>query len=270
MTALALERRPGWLERRASDIALALTCLIGVVAFLYPFALAEAPSVAEGSAHEAEAPLIFALLVLCSMAVILVQVAGGQLNSRSIAALGALAALAAALRTISLPAGGTFFFFLVILGGYVHGVRFGFLLGSLSMFLSAIVTGGIGPWLPFQMYAAGWTGMGAGLLGHAAPAIARNRWLEVGALAAYGAASGLLFGAVMDLWFWPYIVAGEGDLTYRAGAGLAETARRFWSFYVFTSLGWDITRAVINAALILAFGRPLLRALKRYRLRLAA
>jgi energy-coupling factor transport system substrate-specific component len=270
MTVAALTARRARLEQLAPDVALAVTCLVGLAAFLYPFGLAEAPSAAEGSAHEAEAPLIFAVLALCSLAVVLVQVAGGQLNSRSLAALGALAALAAALRTISLPAGGTFFFFLVILGGYVHGVRFGFLLGTLAMFLSAIVTGGIGPWLPFQMYAAGWVGMGAGFAGKAGERLSSNRWQEVGLLAAYGVVSGLLFGAVMDLWFWPFIVSGEGELTYQAGEGIAQTARRFWSFYVFTSLGWDMSRAVINAALLIAFGGPLLHVLRRYRLRLSA
>ena len=53
------------------------------------------------------------------------------LNSKSLAALGVLAALAAVLRTVTLPAGANLYFFLVILGGYAFGLRMGFLLGAL-------------------------------------------------------------------------------------------------------------------------------------------
>ena len=44
------------------------------------------------------------------------------------------------------------------------GPGFGFVLGSVTMFASALLTGGVGPWMPFQMLAMGWVSMGAGLL----------------------------------------------------------------------------------------------------------
>ncbi len=81
------------------------------------------------------------------------------------------------------PPGIETVFFLLVLGGRVYGPGFGFVLGSTTLFASAILTGGIGPWLPFQMLAASWVGLGAGLL---PPARGRR---EIALLAAYGAVS---------------------------------------------------------------------------------
>ena len=55
-------------------------------------------------------------------------------------------------------------FFLLILAGRVFGPGFGFALGCTSLFASALLTAGVGPWLPFQMMVSAWVGMGAGLL----------------------------------------------------------------------------------------------------------
>ena len=51
-----------------------------------------------------------------------------------------------------------------MLAGRVFGPGFGFVLGATSLFASALLTGGVGPWLPFQMLGAAWVGLGAGLL----------------------------------------------------------------------------------------------------------
>ena len=37
-------------------------------------------------------------------------------------------------------------------------------MGALTLFTSAIITGGVGPWLPGQMFVAGWVGMSVRLL----------------------------------------------------------------------------------------------------------
>ena len=54
--------------------------------------------------------------------------------------------------------------FLLILSSFVFGSSFGFLLGVQSMLLSAFLTGGFGPWLPYQIFAAGWIGLLAGAI----------------------------------------------------------------------------------------------------------
>ena len=83
-------------------------------------------------------------------------------------------------------------------------------------------------------------------------------------LAAYGWLWGFIFGAVMNLTFWPFSV-GDSAISWQPGLGLGETLRRYWSFYLLTSLGWDAVRALFNALLLLAFGRPLLVVLRRFR-----
>ena len=72
------------------------------------------------------------------------------------------------------------------------GREAGFLVGSLSAVLSNMYFGQ-GPWTPFQMFAWGFLGFLAGAL---AKPLKQNRVF----LCLYGALSGLLFSAVMDIW----------------------------------------------------------------------
>jgi energy-coupling factor transport system substrate-specific component len=186
------------------------------------------------------------------------------MNGATVAILGVLSASAGLLRLIDLPGGGSGIFFLVVLAGAAFGPRFGLLLGLCSMAVSAIVTGGIGPWLPFQMLALGWMGGGAGLLGRLTARI--DPRLEVVALAAYGWVWGFLYGAIMNLWFWPF--SRGGALDWDPSLGLTQTLHRYWSFYVATSLGWDAAAAITNALLILVTGLAVLRTLRRFAHRL--
>lgn len=253
--------RMSWLS---TAVFVALNFL-GVGAYIYPFLFSGVTDPANNwFAHNADGPLIMAVIAALCLLLIVSELTEGVLNSKSLAVLGVLAALAAVLRTITLPAGANLYFFPVILGGYVFGTRLGFLLGVLSFFLSALVTAGIGPWLPFQMFAAGWMGLSAGALGH----LLRGAPLrvEVGALVVLGAAWGLLFGAITNLWFWPFVVSGP-DISYEPGLGLVETVRRYWNFYLLTSLGWDLARSVVTALVLLSVGIPLVKALKRFHAR---
>ena len=84
-----------------------------------------------------------------------------------------LSATAGLLRLVDLPGNNAGIFFLVVLAGAAFGPRFGLLLGICSMAVSAVVTGGIGPWLPFQMLALGWMGGGAGVVGRATEHLGR-------------------------------------------------------------------------------------------------
>ena len=87
-------------------------------------------------------------------------------------------------------------------------------------------------------------------------------------LAIYGGLWGLLFGALMDLWFWPFAV-GPATQHWQAGVGLGETVKRFAAFYIATSLLWDMVRSAGTVALILLFGEPTLRTLRRFARRFA-
>jgi len=238
--------------------------LLGIAAYLHPFLFAGAGNEAgDWFVRAADGPLVVAVVAALCMVLIIAELTGGGLNSKSLAVLGVLAALAAVLRTLTLPAGANLYFFLVILGGYAFGFRMGFLLGALSFFLSALVTGGVGPWLPFQMFASAWMGLSAGLLRLVALRLGFGWRREVAGLVLFGIVWGILFGAITNLWFWPFWVGGP-DVTYQPGIGAAEAFRRYWNFYLLTSLGWDLLRCIANAVVLATLGRPLLRALLRF------
>jgi energy-coupling factor transport system substrate-specific component len=253
------------LARRLSDALLLAVCGLGAAAFLYPFLLA-APALADsGSAHAADAPLIFALLGPALLALLLAELGAGHLSTRSLAVLGVLTATTALLRLPAGPGDSPTFFFLIILAGYAYGGRFGFLLGALALLVSALLTGGVGPWMPFQMFVAGWMGLCTAPLAWLARRLRPGGRGEMALLMAYGYVWGLLFGALMNLWFWPF--TGGGELGWAPGMGLGETLRRYAVFYLATSFAWDSLRAIGNALLLAALGRPILKELRRFKQR---
>ena len=249
--------------RRARPLLVyTLMVVLGGAAFLYPFWL---PSTAFSSqAHNGDAPLVAALVGALVIVAVALEVQRGTMNGATVAILGMLSACAGLLRLLDLPGGGSGIFFLVVLVGAAFGPRFGLLLGLCSMAVSAVVTGGIGPWLPFQMLALAWMGGGAGLVGMWTARLAPR--LEVAVLAGYGWVWGFVYGAIMNLWFWPF--ARGGALDWHPGLGFAATLDRYWSFYVATSLGWDAAAAITNALLIVLTGAALLRTLRRFSHRL--
>lgn len=240
-----------------------LMVVVGGAAFLYPFWLPQ--EVLPEQAHAGDAPLLAAAVGGLVVAAVVLELRRGTMTGATVAVLGVLSAAAGLLRLLDLPGGGNGIFFLVVLAGAAFGTRFGLLLGVTAMAVSAVVTGGIGPWLPFQMLALGWLGGGAGALA------ALGRRLPTGGLVAvlavYGWAGGFFYGAVMNLWFWPFAI-GDGPLSWQPGLSLGTTLRHYWSFYVATSLGWDAAGAVANAVLIAVTGRSVLATLRRFAHRL--
>lgn len=241
----------------------ALVVFVGAAAFLYPFWL---PSDAlPAQSHSGDAPLLAALVGALAVIAVSLEVRRGTMGGATIAILGMLSAAAGLLRILDLPGGGNGIFFLVVLAGAAFGPRFGMLLGLCSMAVSATLTGGIGPWLPFQMLALAWMGGGAGLVGSVTARL--STWAEVTALAAYGWVWGFAYGAIMNLWFWPFVRDG-GPLSWEPGIGAAATLARYWRFYAVTSLGWDAAGALTNALLIGLTGASILATLRRFAHRL--
>ena len=195
--------------------------------------------------------------------VVLAELSAGGLDSKAVAVLGVLAAVGAALRPLGAgTAGLETVFFLLVLAGRVFGPGFGFVLGTTTLFASALLTAGVGPWLPFQMIAAAWVGLGAGLL--PGRARLRGRW-EIVVLCVYGAVSAQVYGLLMNMSGWPYGIAAAGtDLSYVPGGGLLENLHRFLVYSITTSsLGWDLGRAITNVVLIALVGPAVLAALRR-------
>lgn len=265
----AFTLRQGQANVALSAIILALTTLLGVWAFVYPFFVPPGRE-GEAGAHASDWPLVFLLVTgLCLLAIV-ADLETRSLDSKTVALLGVMVATNALLRPLQGPGGFSVFLILPILCGYVFGGLFGFLLGSLSLVVSALFTGGVGPWMPFQMLAVGWVGLASSALPKRLLSKLGGGKGEKWALSAWGIAVGLLFGAIMNLWFWPYVASSAdlpGDQLWRPGAGLAEAAQRYAAFYIATSLPWDIWRSVGNALLILFLGPPVLRLLKRYKQR---
>jgi energy-coupling factor transport system substrate-specific component len=241
--------------RPSSWLVLLVASVLGLVAFAWP--LFANPTGSEDLAHSADAPWVFVALLPLLFAVILTQLNEGELDAKAVALLGVLAACGAVLRLPSGIGGFEPMFFLLIPAGRVLGRGFGFVLGGLTMFASALLTGGVGPWLPFQMFGAAWLGFGAGCL----PPL-RGR-AEIWMLAGYAFVSALAYGMLLNLWFWPYSVGSGTEISFVAGDPLGENLRRFWAFHLTTSLGWDLPRAVTNAGLVLLVGRPVVAALRR-------
>lgn len=236
-----------------SRLAVAVASALGLAAFCWPFVLAPGRF-----GDTAMAPLFFGVLLLVVVMVVMAEVADGGIDAKAIAMLGVLSAVGAALRPLGAgTAGIETEFFLLILAGRVFGAGFGFVLGCTTLFSSALITGGVGPWMPYQMFASAWVGMFAGML---PPARGRR---EILLLAAYGAVAAYLFGFLTNLSFWPFTVDPHSTISYLPGASLVVNIQRYLAFDVATSLGWDTGRAVTNVALLVATGPIVLATLRR-------
>jgi energy-coupling factor transport system substrate-specific component len=238
-----------------ATLTLALVSLLALAAFGWPLLTHPAAS---SLGHAADAPWVFAAMMPALIAIALAELSAGGVDAKSVALLGVLSAVGAALRPLGASITGFQpMFVIIVLGGRVLGPGFGFVLGSVTMFSSALLTGGVGPWLPFQMIGAAWVGLFAGLLPRA------TGRTEVVMVAAYGAVSGVVYGILLNLWFWPFMTGLSSSVAFVPGGSLHANLVRLLAFSVATSLGWDMARAIGTGVLVLFVGGPLLRALRR-------
>ena len=214
-----------------------------------------------------------------AMIALLIDLQGQSISAKTVALLGVLIAITSVLRFIEtampMPGGFSPIFAPIILAGYVFGARFGFLMGAFTLLVSGLVTGGVGPWLPYQMFTAGWAGLTAGWLARGISWLTRSSngvpssnslRLDILVLCLFGFVWGLLYGAIMNIWFWPFAV-GPVEQTWSPGTSLGQTLSRYAAFYLITSLAWDMMRAIGNVVLIFLLGAPTLRVLNRFRRR---
>lgn len=245
-----------------SAATLTLASLAGLAMFVWPL-LVRVDSASTG--HGADAPFVFMAVLPVVILVVLAELSEGGMDAKALAVLGVLAAVDAALRPLGAGVAGIeTVFFLLVLAGRVFGAGFGFVLGCVSMFASALLTGGVGPWLPFQMMCSAWIGMGAGLL----PRRVTGRW-EIVLLAGYGIVVAYGFGFLMNLWFWPFAVGIDapgvsGGIAYVPGDPLWENLHRFVTYTLLTStFGWDTGRAIANTVALVLLGPTVLATLRR-------
>jgi energy-coupling factor transport system substrate-specific component len=251
---LAAYRRSVAIRMRSrSVIAATLATLIGFVCFLWPFVLAPGTF---GSTYTP--PLMFGILLLLILAVVFAEVADGGIDSKALAMLGVLSAINAGLRPLGAgTAGIETVFFMLVFAGRVFGPGFGFALGCTSLFASAIITGGVGPWMPYQMFGCAWVGLFAGLLPRC-----RGK-VEIAMLALYGVFAGYFFGFVLNLSFWPFSLDPNSSIAYQPGASFTDQWHRYLVFDATTSLGWDTGRAVTDFVCVLLLGPAALATFRR-------
>jgi energy-coupling factor transport system substrate-specific component len=243
-----------------SAAVLLLATVAGLVMFLWPLLVRVQPGT-----ERVDPPFVFLALLPVVMAVVLAEVTEGGMDAKVLAMLGVLTAINSVLRGLSAGTGGIeLVFFLLVLAGRVFGAGFGFAFGCTTLFASALVTAGVGPWLPFQMLAAAWVGMGAGLL----PRRVRGR-AEIAMLAVYGIVAAYAYGLLMNLSGWPFALGVDvpghtGSLAFVPGDPVLENLHRFVVYTMLTSTGsWDTGRAITNAVALIVLGPAVLVTLRR-------
>lgn len=249
-----------WLTGRLADVVLIFVSAAGLALFVAPLVL--------GARFPQPVALFSSLVAVSALVVLAVALQTHQLSTRLLAILAGLVAVDATLRLVIVVGllGFSPIFFLIIAGGFVMGPSFGFASGALTLLLSAVLTAGLGPWLPYQMLAAAWVGMGSGYLGRLTRRSSSR--LGIAMLCCYGGIAGLAFGLLLDLWEWPLLLApASSQLSWAPGLALNDLVRRFGGFYLSTSLVYDAFRAAGNVILIALLGPAVITALDRFRRR---
>lgn len=144
---------------------------------------------------------------------------------------------------------------------------FGFLLGSLTILASALITGGVGPWMPYQMLTAGGGGHvgGAGACARVpCGAVALQVRAPRSRAAAFGIFWGFAYGTITNIWFRPFAM-GPSSMYWQPGIGVWETLQRYAVFYAWPhcwrGMWW---RRWATRCLIVLLGSAVLRILRRF------
>ena len=137
---------------------------------------------------------------------------------------------------------------IAIIAGATLGRRNGFMVGTLAALTSNFFFGQ-GMWTPWQMYAWGLVGYVGGALAHAGAFDRADGTVRMPALMAYGFASGLLYGVVINAYD---IIGFVQPLTW-AGA-VARLA---------TAVPFDITHGLATCVFLAALYKPWCRRITR-------
>lgn len=252
--------------RYLDPLVLPLVGALTLLMFSWPFFIAPGENRASSISSTAGlAQLVFVFVMPALVAAVIAYTAraglnGTGLDARQIALLGALVGMNAVARLLGAgTAGLETVFFLILIGGYALGPAFGYLLGAGSLFVSAMLGGGVGPWLPYQIMAAGLLGLLAGKLPKPSSMTARRL-----TLAGFAVPAAYLYGGLMTMWNWPFLAGSGGALGYEPGAGIVENLTRFIGFELATGgLLWDTGRALTTLVLVWLTAPTLLATLER-------
>lgn len=204
-------------------------------------------------------PTLSLILLPLALALIASDLLSQQLNTRTLALVGILTALAVAVRPLGAGVAGIEPIWAVfIIAGRALGAQLGFVLGVTAMLTSGFITGAVGPWLPYQMLLAAMVGSGAGLL----PRF--NGKAEVAILTAYGAVTGFFIGWFLNLWFWPNTGGLQTGLAFVPSESAIERLNAWIHFSLISSAGFDIPRSALTASLVALTSAQLLKVIRRF------
>lgn len=238
-----------------SRIVISVIAVLSLGFFSWPLFIS-----AENAPQSGVAQASFMLLMPLLVALILVEFSAGSIDARQLAILGVLIALNSVIRLLGAgTAGIETIFFLILIGAYVFGSSFGYVLGAASLGVSALLSGGVGPWLPFQMMAAGLLGLVAGALPKPT-----SRRAKIWVLMAFAVIGSFAYGSLMTMWNWPFLAGVGTSIGYQPGASILENLARFVAYEVVTGgLLWDLGRAITTSVLIWLTAPALLATLER-------
>lgn len=247
------------MKPRLSTLLFIAVNVLSVAVFFMPLFI----STSEAHLHSIVMPISFALVLLSAVGCVVFS--HSRMVSRSLITLAAIAcALGTLGKLLDLPAGGSGMFFVVIICGFALGSQFGQLVGMTSMFVSALLTGGIGPWLGYQAIAMGLVGAAAGIAcPHIVREVKRKGKISVpvfAVLTLYAGLLGLLFGFIINWWSWPFLDYGN-MLSFDSTNSIMTNIAHYMNFYIRTSLWWDAWALIGNIVLMTVIGRPVIMAL---------
>lgn len=249
------------MKRHLVPALIAALNLVGLFLFTWPLLIDIEDF---GLADLTQATWLAGVLALLAVAILALSINIRLLDSKTVAIVSVLVGLVSALRLLGAGAVGIEpIWFLIILSARALGAELGFVIAILALAVSALISGGVGPWLAYQIIAAGWIALGVGLIPKRL-----NFKVERIALALYGAIAAFLFGLLMDLQLWPWLLGSDTQLSYLPGASVGENLSRFITFHFATALSWDLPRAIVTATLIMVTARPVLNSLQRASVRL--
>ena len=194
-------------------------------------------------ASENQIQLVIAILIPLALLLTLNDTLSHTVSVRSFALIAIFVSLAVALRPLGLGVAGLEpIWVAIIMAGYTLGMSCGFIVGGLSLLLSALVTGGVGPWLGNQMVLAAFIGAGAGFIGMVS--------VQRIVITLYAAGATYVYGWFMNLWFWPTFSNLQSGIGFDSQSSIIERVLAWAKFSLLTSTGFDIPRSLLSAILI--------------------
>jgi energy-coupling factor transport system substrate-specific component len=139
--------------------------------------------------------------------------------------------------------------FFIICSGYVFGPIAGFMVAALTAIISNIFVGH-GPWTVYQIFTWGLIGVSAGYL-RLIPL--RSDKARLIMLMVFGAVWGMLYGVIINIWYWAAFIY---PLTWQT-----------YLMVLLNALWWDLSHSVANVVFLLLFGIKTIHIMERFKSR---